>query len=240
MNACKLTGRRLEDLRVLVTGLGAAGIAVTKILLDAGVHHVVGADSRGVVSTDREDYRDGSMNATKRWYAEVSNPERLSGRPADAVDGTDLFIGLSGARIMPPQALARMAPDAMVFAMANPTPEVSPEEAAPYVRIMATGRSDYPNQINNVLAFPGIFRGALDVRASSITEEMKVAAAQAIADCVPTDELREDYIVPSVFNREVAPAVAAAVAEQARESGLSHARNELGFAPADELHVGAA
>src|SRR4051812_42266423 len=154
LNACKLTGRELMDLRVLVTGLGAAGIAVTRILLDAGVRHVVGADSRGVVSTEREDYVDGTMPPSKRWYAEGSNPERLAGRPADVIDGMDLFIGLSGARIMPAEALARMAPEAMVFAMANPTPEVSPEEAAPYVRIMATGRSDYPNQINNVLAFP--------------------------------------------------------------------------------------
>jgi len=234
MNACKLTGRRLEDLRVLVTGLGAAGIAVTKILLDAGVRHVVGADSRGVVSTDREDYRDGSMNEMKRWYAEVSNPERLSGRPADAIDGMDLFIGLSGARIMPPQALARMAPEAMVFAMANPTPEVSPEEAAPYVRIMATGRSDYPNQINNVLAFPGVFRGALDVRARSITDGMRVAAARAIAQIVGEGDLREDYIIPSVFNRDVAPAVAEAVAEAAWRSGVAGGeQHTIGFAAID-------
>jgi malate dehydrogenase (oxaloacetate-decarboxylating) len=141
---------------------------------------------------------------------------------------------------MDPSALERMNRDSMVFAMANPNPEISPEEARPYARVIATGRSDYPNQINNVLCFPGIFRGALDVRARDITEEMKMAAARGIASIVADDELREDYIVPSVFNREVAPAVAAAVAEQARESGLSHARNEVGFAPADELHVGAA
>ena len=234
MNACKLTGRRLEELRVLVTGLGAAGIAVTKILLDAGVRHVVGADSRGVVGTAREDYRDGSMNETKRWYAEVSNPDGLSGRPAEAIDGMDLFIGLSGARIMPPQALARMAPDAMVFAMANPTPEVSPEEAAPYVRIMATGRSDYPNQINNVLAFPGVFRGALDVRARSITDGMRVAAARAIAQIVGEGDLREDYIIPSVFNRDVAAAVAEAVAQAARDSGVAGGeQHTIGFAAID-------
>jgi malate dehydrogenase (oxaloacetate-decarboxylating) len=234
MNACTLTGRELADLRVLVTGLGAAGVAVTRILLDAGVRHVVGADSRGVVSTEREDYRDGSMNAVKRWYAEVSNPERLTGRPADVIDGMDLFIGLSGARVMPAEALARMAPDAMVFAMANPTPEVSPEEAAPYVRIMATGRSDYPNQINNVLAFPGIFRGALDVRASSITDAMRVAAARAIAEIVTESELREDYVIPSVFNRDVAPAVARAVAGEARRSGAATGeQNTIGFAAID-------
>jgi len=234
LNACKLTGRRLEDLRVLVTGLGAAGIAVTRILLDAGVRHVVGADSRGVVSTEREDYADGTMTQSKRWYAEVSNPDHLTGRPADVIDGMDLFIGLSGARIMPPEALARMARDAMVFAMANPTPEVSPEEAAPYVRIMATGRSDYPNQINNVLAFPGVFRGALDVRASAITDDMRVAAARAIAGIVGDTELREDYIIPSVFNRDVAPAVAEAVAEAARRSGTASDRqNTIGFAAVD-------
>ncbi|MGB2711483.1 MAG: NAD-dependent malic enzyme [Conexibacter sp.] len=240
LNAAKLTDRRLEDLRVLVVGLGAAGVAVTKILHSAGVTEIVGCDSRGAVHTERADYLDGTMNAMKRWYAETTNPERLGGGPADVIDGMDLFIGLSGARVMPPQALGRMRPDPIVFAMANPNPEVSPEEAAPYVRIMATGRSDYPNQINNVLCFPGIFRGALDVRASHITEGMKMAAAQAIADIVAPDELREDYIVPSVFNRDVAPAVAAAVAAQARTSGESHAHHEVGYATGDELHIGAA
>src|SRR3954471_7727657 len=233
LNACKLTGRDIGALRVLVTGLGAAGVAVTKILLEAGVQHVIGADSRGVVSTERADYVDGSMNAVKRWYADHSNPERLSGTPADVIDGMDLFIGLSGARVMPAEALSRMAPEAMVFAMANPNPEVTPEEAAPYVRLMATGRSDYPNQINNVLAFPGIFRGALDVRAPQITEEMKVAAARAIADIVPDNELREDYIIPSVFNRDVAPAVAEAVAGEARASGAARGGNTIGFAAID-------
>jgi malate dehydrogenase (oxaloacetate-decarboxylating) len=238
LNAVKLTGKRLEDLRVLVVGLGAAGVAVTKILVEAGVPHVVGVDSRGAVHTEREDYLDGTMNPVKRWYAEHSNPERLSGGPADVIGGTDLFIGLSGARVMPAEALSRMNEDAMVFAMANPTPEVSPEEAAPYARIVATGRSDYPNQINNVLAFPGIFRGALDVRARQITEPMKLAAAHAIADIIPASELREDYVIPSVFNREVAPAVAAAVAQEARASGVAQADEEsLGFAPADEGRV---
>jgi malate dehydrogenase (oxaloacetate-decarboxylating) len=238
LNAVKLTGKRLEDLRVLVVGLGAAGVAVTKIMLEAGVVHVIGVDSRGAVHTGRDDYVDGSMNAVKRWYAEHSNPERRAGAPGDVIDGTDLFIGLSGARVMPAGALARMNDDAMIFAMANPTPEVSPEEAAPYARIVATGRSDYPNQINNVLAFPGIFRGALDVRARQITEGMKVAAAHAIADIIPAAELREDYIVPSVFNREVAPAVAEAVAEEARASGVAQADDEaLGFAAADEGRV---
>ena len=239
LNAVKLTGRRLEDLRVLVIGLGAAGIAVTRILLEAGVREIIGADSRGALHVEREDYLDGSMNSVKRWFAEVTNPEHRSGAPADVIDGADLLIGVSGARALPAAALARMSSDAMVFAMANPNPEVTPEEAAPYVRIMATGRSDYPNQINNVLCFPGIFRGALDVRAPAITEEMKMAAAHAIADVVDESELREDYIIPSVFNRDVAPAVASAVAEQARAAGTALAGNEVGFAPGDTVTGGA-
>ncbi len=238
LNALKLTGKRIEDLRVLVVGLGAAGVAVTRILLEAGVTNVIGCDSRGALHTDRVDYHDGSMPQVKRWYAEMSNPERLTGGPGDVIDDVDLFIGLSGARVMPAEALARMSKDAMVFAMANPNPEVTPEEAAPYVRIMATGRSDYPNQINNVLAFPGIFRGALDVRAHRITEEMKLAAARAIAAIIPDAELREEYIVPSVFNRDVAPAEAEAVAAVARETGTAGSRgNTIGFAAIDAERI---
>jgi len=229
LNACRLTGKRIEDLRVLIVGLGAAGIAVSRILLQAGVRDIVGCDSRGALHTGREDYEDGSMPPVKRWFAEVTNQERRTGGPADVIEGMDLFVGLSGARVMPAEALAGMAPDAMVFAMANPNPEVSPEEAAPYARIIATGRSDYPNQINNVLCFPGIFRGALDVRAPRITEKMKMAAARGIAAIVAEEELREDYIIPSVFNRDVAPAVAEAVAREAREEGQATAEWEIGF-----------
>jgi malate dehydrogenase (oxaloacetate-decarboxylating) len=238
LNALKLTGKRIEDLRVLVVGLGAAGVAVTRILLEAGVRDILGCDSRGAIHTERADYLDGSMPPIKRWYAEASNPDRRSGGPADVIDDADLFIGLSGARVVPAEALARMREDAMVFAMANPNPEVTPEEAAPYTRIMATGRSDYPNQINNVLAFPGIFRGALDVRAHQITEEMKLAAAEAIAAIIPDSELREEYIVPSVFNRDVAPAVADAVAEVARKTGAAGNRGEtIGFAAIDAERI---
>ncbi len=233
LNAVKLTERRLEELSVLIIGLGAAGIAVTKILLEGGVRQIVGCDSQGALHVEREDYLDGKMNKTKRWFAEQTNPDCRAGRPADVIDGADLLIGLSGARALPAEALARMNKDAMVFAMANPNPEVIPEEAAPYVRIMATGRSDYPNQINNVLCFPGIFRGALDVRAPDITEQMKMAAARAIADIVEEGELREDYIIPSVFNRDVAPAVAAAVADEARAAGTALAGQEVGFAPGE-------
>jgi malate dehydrogenase (oxaloacetate-decarboxylating) len=235
LNAAKLTGRSLESLHVLIIGLGAAGIAVTKILLGAGVKHVIGADSRGALHVQREDYLDGSMNPVKRWFAEVTNPDCRAGAPADVIDGADLLVGVSGERALPPQALAKMNPEAMVFAMANPNPEVTPEEAAPYARIVATGRSDYPNQINNVLCFPGIFRGALDVRASAITESMKTAAARAIAEIVTDDELREDYIIPSVFNRDVAPAVAAAVAAEARATGKAEASAELGFGSTEEF-----
>jgi malate dehydrogenase (oxaloacetate-decarboxylating) len=235
LNAVKLTGRRMEDLHVLIVGLGAAGVAVTKILLEAGVSQIVGADSRGALHVRREDYLDGSMNAAKRWVAEVTNPDCRAGTPAEVIEGVDLVVGLSGARALPAEALARMNADAMVFAMANPNPEVNPEEAAPHVRIMATGRSDYPNQINNVLCFPGIFRGALDVRAPAITEEMKMAAARAIAATVEEEELREDYIIPSVFNRDVAPAVAAAVADQARAAGTALAGQEVGFAQGDTM-----
>ncbi len=235
LNAVKLTGRRMEDVKVMIIGLGAAGIAVTKILLAAGVHQILGADSRGALHVRREDYLDGSMNPLKRWFAEVTNPDCRDGRPADVIEGADLLIGVSGARVLPASALSRMNADAMVFAMANPNPEVDPEEAAPYVRIMATGRSDYPNQINNVLCFPGIFRGALDVRAPAITEDMKMAAARAIAAIVDESELREDYIIPSVFNRDVAPAVAAAVADQARAAGTALAGPEMGFAYGDTM-----
>jgi malate dehydrogenase (oxaloacetate-decarboxylating) len=236
MNAVKLTGKRFEDLNVLIVGLGAAGVAVAKILMQAGVSQIVGCDSRGALHTGREDYLDGSIPQIKRWFAETTNPERRSGGPGDVIDGMDLFIGLSGARVMAPEALARMNDDAMVFAMANPNPEVTPEEAAPYARIIATGRSDYPNQINNVLCFPGVFRGALDVRAHQITEEMKMAAARGIAAIVGDDELREDYIIPSVFNRDVAAAVAEAVANEARRQGAAGAEGEeTGYAPGDTL-----
>jgi malate dehydrogenase (oxaloacetate-decarboxylating) len=227
-NALKIVGKPIEQLRVLVVGLGAAGVAVTKMMLASGVTHVVGCDRQGALSTEREDYLSGEMSGIKRWYAESSNPEKLSGQPADVIEGMDLFIGLSGPGIISAEALGRMNDDAIVFAMANPTPEVMPEDAEPYVRIMATGRSDYPNQINNVLAFPGIFRGALDAGAPQITEEMKLAAAQGIAACVGPDDLDEDYIIPSVFNRDVAPAVAQAVVEEARRAGIARFNQETG------------
>jgi malate dehydrogenase (oxaloacetate-decarboxylating) len=232
LNACKLTGRRIQDVRALVVGVGAAGVAVTKILLAAGVRDVIGCDSRGALHRGRPDYE--SLPPMKRWLADETNREGRAGGPADVLEGVDLFAGLSGARVMPAAALGAMARDAMVFAMANPNPEVTPEEAAPYARVIATGRSDYPNQINNVLCFPGIFRGALDVRAREITEAMKMAAAEGIAAIVGDDELREDYVIPSAFNRAVAPAVAEAVAREARRTGWAEAgADEFGYAEGD-------
>jgi malate dehydrogenase (oxaloacetate-decarboxylating) len=221
INACRLTGRRMEDLSVCMVGAGAAGVAVAKIFMSSGVTDIVACDRFGAIHAGRDDYEAGSMNAPKTWLAEHTNPGRRSGDPAEVIEGTDLFVGLSGPGIIRPRDLEKMNPDPFVFAMANPNPEVRPEEAAPYVRVMATGRSDYPNQINNVLAFPGVFRGALDVRAPAITEEMKVAAARGIAGIIGDEELDEEYIVPSVFNRDVGIAVAAAVADEARRTGAS-------------------
>jgi malate dehydrogenase (oxaloacetate-decarboxylating) len=221
LNACRLTGRRIEDLRVAMVGAGAAGVAVSRILMAAGVTDIVAADRRGAIHRERSDYAEGSMNAPKIWLAENTNDAHRDGLPAAILEGTDLFIGLSAPGIISARDLERMNPDPFVFAMANPTPEVAPEEAAAYARIVATGRSDYPNQINNVLAFPGVFRGVLDVRAPRITDEMKMAAAQGIASIVADDELSEDYIVPSVFNRDVTRAVASSVAQEAERSGIA-------------------
>ena len=219
INSCRLTGREMEDLEVLMVGAGAAGVAVAKILMDAGVTSIVACDRYGAIHTGRDDYEAGSMNTPKRWLAENTNPGRRDGSPRQVIEGTDLFVGLSGPGIVDAADLQRMNPEPFVFAMANPNPEVKPEEAAPHVRVMATGRSDYPNQINNVLAFPGVFRGALDARATAISEEMKLAAAEGIASVVEDDELDEDYIIPSVFNRDVSQAVASAVREVAERSG---------------------
>jgi len=223
INACRYTRRPLEGLSVSMVGAGAAGVAVAKILMNSGITDVVACDRFGAIHMGRDDYASGSMNAPKKWLAEHTNTQGRSGSPADVLEGTDLFIGLSGPGIITAKDLQRMNEDPFVFAMANPNPEVQPDEAAPYVAVMATGRSDYPNQINNVLAFPGIFRGALDVRAKKITEEMKIAAARGIAATVADEELAEDYIIPSVFNRDVSREVARAVAEEAERAGAIRA-----------------
>jgi len=225
-NSLKIVDKPIESLRVMVLGIGAAGVACTEMLLAAGVKEIIGCDRRGAISVDREDYVSGEMTEIKRWFAENTNPEHLSGGPNEVIEGCDLFIGLSGPGLLEASSLEKMARDPIVFAMANPVPEVMPEDAEPFVKIMATGRSDYPNQINNVLCFPGVFRGALDAGAPQITEEMKLAAAHGIADVVTDDDLSVDYIIPSVFNRDVAPAVAKAVVAEAQAEGIARFRDE--------------
>jgi malate dehydrogenase (oxaloacetate-decarboxylating) len=216
LNALKVVGKRPEDVRVVLTGAGAAGVAVTKILLAAGVRNIVGCDRLGAIHRGRE-----GLNAEKAAFAEYTNPDDVRGTADEALAGADVFLGLSGPGAVSVEGVRSMASDAVVFAMANPTPEVQPELIERDVAVVATGRSDYPNQINNVLAFPGVFRGALDVRASEITEAMKVAAGEAIAAVIPPDELSAEYVIPSVFNREVSTVVAAAVARAAEEGGVA-------------------
>jgi malate dehydrogenase (oxaloacetate-decarboxylating) len=217
LNAVKIVKKEISSLKVIVSGVGAAGVACSKILMNAGVKNIIGFDRMGAIYRGRTEH----MNFMKDWFAENTNPHKFKGSIEDALQGADLYLGLSGPGTIEASALKHMAKDPIVFAMANPTPEVMPEDAAPYVRIMATGRSDYPNQINNVLCFPGIFRGALDCQARDITEEMKLAAAYAIANCISDSELNEDYIIPGVFNPLVAPRVAEAVRQVAIKSGVA-------------------
>ncbi|MGZ5360141.1 MAG: NAD(P)-dependent malic enzyme, partial [Solirubrobacterales bacterium] len=227
-NSLKIIGKPIESLRVLILGTGAAGVACTKMMMESGITDIIGCDRRGAIHVDREDYVKGEMSDIKRWFAENTNPGGASGGPDDVIEGCDLFCGVSGPGLIQAESLEKMNDDAMVFAMANPVPEVMPEEAEPYVRIMATGRSDYPNQINNVLCFPGVFRGALDAGSPAITEAMKLVAAKGIAEVVSDDDLSEDYVIPSVFNRDVAPAVARAVVEEAKNEGLARVSEETG------------
>jgi malate dehydrogenase (oxaloacetate-decarboxylating) len=216
LNALLVVRKSLDDVRIVVTGVGAAGIAVMKTLLAAGATDIVGCDRHGVVHTGR-----GGLDEVKAEFAALTNPRGLTGSADEALEGADVFIGLSSPGAVSADAIRTMAPDAIVFAMANPTPEVLPEEIEGDVAVIATGRSDYPNQINNVLAFPGVFRGALDVRASTINKQMELAAAHAIAAVVDPDHLAADYVIPSVFNRDVGPAVAHAVAGAAVRTGVA-------------------
>ena len=213
-NALRVVDKRLEDVRILTTGCGAAGMAVTRILQAAGARWIVGCDEGGALYRGRE-----GLNTAKQEYAERTNPENLQGTADELLHGVDVFIGVSVPGAISVEGVRRMAPRAIVFAMANPNPEVDPEAIEGLAEVIATGRSDYPNQINNVLAFPGVFRGALDVRARTIDPGMELAAAHAIAGAIPAEELSADYVIPSVFNRSVAPAVAAAVAEAAQTTG---------------------
>ena len=220
LNALKIVKKDLRRLKVVVSGVGAAGTATIKILLALGVRNIVGADEHGTIYRGRP----AGMDFMKTWVASATNPQNLKGKMSDAVKGADVFIGLSVPRVLTVRDVKSMARDRIIFAMANPVPEIQPEEADRFVRVMATGRSDYPNQINNVLCFPGFFRGLLDSRARTVNEEMKIAAAHAIASCVARRELGPEYIIPSVFNKEVAPAVAREVAKAAQKTGVARRR----------------
>ena len=216
-NALKVVGKQKETVKVVTSGAGAAAVSIVKLLLAAGYRHITMCDRRGAIYKGRE-----NLNWIKEEMAEVTNPERRAGSLADMLVGADVFIGVSAPGMVTKEMVQTMNRDAIIFACANPTPEIFPDEAkAGGAKVVCTGRSDYPNQINNVLAFPGIFRGAFDVRASDINEPMKMAAAQALADLISAEELSADYIIPAAFDPRVGPAVAKAVAEAARESGVA-------------------
>ena len=214
INSLKIVGKKPEDLKVVVLGVGASGIACARIMLNYGVRDIIGFDRTGAVYPGRE-----NLNPAKEWFAEHTNPDGFSGDLTQAMRGADMFLGLSGPRMLSPEHVGSMAEDAIVLALSNPEPEIMPELIQGKARVIATGRSDYPNQVNNVLCFPGLFRGAFDAGAKRITEEMKLVAAHAIAEVIPDDQINEDYILPSVFNEAVARNVAAAVAAEARRTG---------------------
>ncbi|XEC95492.1 NAD-dependent malic enzyme [Paenibacillus tarimensis] len=216
LNALKLAGKRIEDVRIVVCGIGAAGTACTKMLLAGGARHIVGVDREGIITADK-----AYGHPMWQWYAEHTNNERLSGGLTEAIRGADVFIGLSAGGILSRDHVLSMAEKPIVFAMANPEPEIRPELAEDIVAVFATGRSDYPNQINNVLCFPGIFRGALDCRATEINEPMKLAAAEAIASVIEDEELGPHYIIPSVFNQRVVEEVRRRVIQAAIQSGVA-------------------
>ena len=216
-NALKVVGKQKETVKIVTSGAGVAAVSIVKLLLAAGYRHITMCDRRGAIYKGRE-----NLNWVKEEMAEVTNPERRAGSLADMLVGADVFIGVSAPGMVTKEMVQTMNRDAIIFACANPTPEIFPDEAkAGGAKVICTGRSDYPNQINNVLAFPGIFRGAFDVRASDINEPMKMAAAQALADLISPEELSADYIIPAAFDPRVGPAVAKAVAEAARESGVA-------------------
>jgi malate dehydrogenase (oxaloacetate-decarboxylating) len=223
LNALRIVRKPLRSLRVVVTGVGAAGTATIKILQSSGVRDIVGVDEHGILHRRRAE----GMDFMKRWVATTTNPRQVKGGLSEAMHRADVFIGLSVPGILGVRDVKRMARDPIVFAMANPVPEIQPEEAERHVRVMATGRSDYPNQINNVLCFPGFFRGLLDSRARTVNDEMKVAAARALAACVSRSELSAEYIIPSVFNKTVAPAVAQGVARAAWQTGAARRRRRF-------------
>jgi malate dehydrogenase (oxaloacetate-decarboxylating) len=217
LNALKITGKKIDEIKLVVSGVGAAGVACSKIVMAAGVQNLIGCDHSGAIYEGRRE----NMNWVKDWYARNTNQDAEKGSIHDVIKGADIFFGLSVPGVINETDLKNMAKDPIVFAMANPTPEIMPEDAAGLVAVMATGRSDYPNQINNVLCFPGIFRGALNCRASRINEAMKLAAANAVAEIISDTELHPDYIIPSVFDKRVGEAVAARVEEAAYQTGVA-------------------
>lgn len=217
LNAATLIGKRLETLKVVIAGAGAAGTACCKVLKEVGITDIIVCDSEGIIYKGRET----NMNEAKRWLADNTNAGIIKGRLTNAMDKADVFIGVSAPGILSARDIQKMKGDPVVFALANPEPEIAPEEAYPHVRILATGRSDYPNQINNMLCFPGFFRGLLDSRARTVTGEIKLAAARAIASVIDKKDLSEDYIIPSIFDRKVVPAVSAAVSDAAVRTGIS-------------------
>ena len=217
INALKLVNKKIEDIEVVVNGSGAAGIAITKLLMKTGLKNVVLCDTKGAIYDGRD-----NLNSIKAEMAKVSNLQKKQGQLADVIKGADVFIGVSAPGVLTKEMVATMAKDPIVFAMANPVPEIMPDEAKEAgVAVMGTGRSDFPNQINNVLAFPGIFRGTFDVRASEINDEMKIAAANALANLISDEELNENYIIPAAFDPRVGEAVAKAVAQAARDTGVA-------------------
>jgi malate dehydrogenase (oxaloacetate-decarboxylating) len=218
-NALKIVDKKMADVEVVIAGVGAAGVAISKMLLGAGVPHVIGVDRKGAIWEGRDD-----LNPAKQWFAENTNVDRRQGTLAQVLPGADVFIGVSGPGLLTRDDLRTMGRDPVVFAMANPDPEIRPEEAVGVAAVIATGRSDFPNQINNVLCFPGMFRGALDAGATTITEGMKLAAADAIASVVSDDDLAPDFVIPSVFDKTVATRVARAVADAARRDGVCRSR----------------
>ncbi|NYI06235.1 NAD-dependent malic enzyme [Allostreptomyces psammosilenae] len=226
-NALRVVGKEIGDVRVVMSGAGAAGTAILKLLLAAGVRHAVVADVHGVVHREREDLKE--HNSTLRWIAENTNPDGVTGTLKDAVHGADVFIGVSAPNVIGAEEAAGMADDAIIFALANPDPEIDPVTARQHAAVVATGRSDFPNQINNVLVFPGIFRGLLDAQSTTVNTEMMLAAARALASVVHDDQLNANYIIPSVFHPEVAQVVAAAVREAAQASGAATTAKSVGM-----------
>jgi len=226
INALKVVKKSPEDLKVVLVGVGASGVAVSKIMMNYGVKNIIGFDTTGAVNRQRE-----NLNVAKQWFAENTNPDNFNGQISEAIKGADMFLGLSAPGVVTAEEISTMANDAIVFALANPDPEIRPEDipANGPVKIIATGRSDYPNQINNVLCFPGLFRGAFDGAATDISEEMKIIAAKAIADSIPDDQITSDYILPSVFNRAVGKKVAELVKNEVIRSGNTRKKDQSVF-----------